>query len=132
MEKFGLNSSNLKTDVELNGRLLEPGESQIFTFPGGLGDSGEWRVKKWFFKKGDSIKPGDIIGVLENKTQIFEFESFVGGKFNYLKNVGQKVEIGTVLFEIKGRSLFNYLHKIYPKSCRPTIAIISTVLATIL
>lgn len=102
MEKLGLDSSNLKTQVELNGHFLKPGESEKVIFPKELDSSNGWRVKEWFFEKGELIKPGDIVGAVESREQRFEFESFVGGEIDYLINVGQKVDGGMVLFEIKG------------------------------
>ncbi|MDO6472929.1 hypothetical protein [Maribacter sp. 1_MG-2023] len=46
MEKFGLDASNLKTDVELKGRFLEVGESEKIIFPKELDISTEWRIKE--------------------------------------------------------------------------------------
>lgn len=102
MERLGFDSSNLKTKQEQS-RFLEPGESETVTVPSGLDNTSEWRIKEWFFKKGDTINPGDIIGAIQNKTLVFEFESYVGGKFIDFKRVGEKVEEGSVLFEIKGQ-----------------------------
>lgn len=102
IEKFGLDSSNLKTDAELKGRFLEAGESEKIIFPMELDINSEWRIKEWFFEKGQIVNPGDIIGAVENEKQRFEFESFIGGKLNYFKQVGQEVEGGSVLAEIAG------------------------------
>jgi len=102
MEKFGLDGSNLKTDAELKGRFLKVGESEKIIFPKELDVNTEWRIKEWFFEKGQIVNPGDIIGAIEDEKQRFEFESFVGGKLNYFKRVGQKVEGGSVLAEIAG------------------------------
>ncbi|MFS4468507.1 hypothetical protein [Maribacter sp. 2210JD10-5] len=102
IEKFGLDSSNLKTEQEQKGRILKNGELEKIIFPDGLDNSSEWRVKEWFFEKGQLIRPGDIIGTVENKEQRFEFETFVGGKLVFFKMIGQKVEGGTILAEIKG------------------------------
>ena len=104
MGKFGLDVSNLKTDVELKGRFLEVGESEKIIFPKELDISTEWRIKEWFFENGQLVNPGDIVGAVENQKQRFEFESFVGGKLNYFILVGCKVEGGSVLAEITGNS----------------------------
>ncbi len=102
MHKFGLDSSNLKTEAELEGKFLEDGQLERITFPNELNQGGEWRVKEWFFEKGEVVNPGDILGAVENKEQRFEFETFVGGKLNYFKQVGQRVEANSVLAEIAG------------------------------
>lgn len=102
LDKLGLDTSNLKTDSELNGRFLEYGESGNIIFPKELDNGNDWIIKEWFFKKGQMVRPGDVIGAVEDKTQRFEFESFVGGKLNYFKKIGQKVEGGQILAEIIG------------------------------
>ncbi|MEO9510813.1 MAG: hypothetical protein ABJN84_00480 [Flavobacteriaceae bacterium] len=102
IEKLGLDGSNLKTEPELKGDFLEYGQSQKVIFPNELAEDVEWRVKEWFFDKGQIVNPGDVIGVVENKNQRFEFETFVGGELNYFKKTGQKVAGGTVLAEIIG------------------------------
>ncbi|WP_422351138.1 biotin/lipoyl-containing protein [Flagellimonas sp.] len=102
MDKWGLDSSNLKTEAELKGRFLELGESQEIIFPEELIEDSEWRIVEWFFKKGEIVNPGDVIGAVENRRKRFEFETYVGGSLNYYKQVGQKVEGGTVLAKITG------------------------------
>ena len=102
MDKLGLNTSKLKTDAELNGRFLDYGESENIIFPKELGNGNDWIIKEWFFKNGQMVQPRDVIGAVEDKTQRFEFESFVGGKLNYFKRIGQKVEDGQILAEIIG------------------------------
>lgn len=41
MDKLGLDTSNLKTDTELNGRFLEYGESENIIFPKELGNGND-------------------------------------------------------------------------------------------
>ncbi|MCL6267186.1 biotin/lipoyl-containing protein [Flagellimonas myxillae] len=102
MEKFGLDSSNLKTQTAVQGHYLQPGEMERIVFPNGLENTSVWRVKEWFFKDGQLIQPGNIVGVVENARQILEFETYVGGKFYAVKKEGQKVEVGSILFEVRG------------------------------
>ncbi|MGX1927772.1 biotin/lipoyl-containing protein [Flagellimonas sp. 2504JD4-2] len=92
----------MKTDAELNGRFLEYDETENIIFPKELLNGNDWIIKEWFFEKGQLVQPGDVIGAVENKTQRFEFESFVGGKLNYFKKPGQKVQGGQILAEIIG------------------------------
>jgi pyruvate/2-oxoglutarate dehydrogenase complex dihydrolipoamide acyltransferase (E2) component len=102
MDKLGIDSSNWKTEAELEGRFLEYGKSQEIIFPDELIEDGEWRIAEWFFEKGQIVNPGDAIGAVEDRKKRFEFETYVGGKLNYFKQVGQKVDGGTVLAEIIG------------------------------
>lgn len=102
IDKWGLDSSNLKTDAELKGRFLELGESQEIIFPEELIEDSEWRIVEWFFKKGEIVNPGDVIGAVEDRRKRFEFETYVGGSLNNFKQVGQKVEGGMVLAKIEG------------------------------
>lgn len=102
IEKIGLDSSNLKTEAELQGRFLQVGEAEKIIFPQELDLNTEWRIKEWYFEKGQVVKPGDVIGAIGDEKQRFEFETFVGGRLNYFKALGQKVEGGSVLVEITG------------------------------
>ena len=102
MEKFGLDSSNLKSKAELNGRILEYGESEKIQFPIELNEDQMWTVKKWNFNTGQIVEPGDIIGIIESEKQRWEFESYVGGKLEYTYPIGKTLVNGTVLAEIKG------------------------------
>lgn len=102
IEKLGLDSTPLKSKAEVNGRFLEYGESENIVFPHELIEDGEWRIVEWLFEKGQFVKPGDAIVALENKRKRFEYETYVGGKLNYFKQVGQKVDGGTVMAEIIG------------------------------
>nr|WP_299074538.1 biotin/lipoyl-containing protein [uncultured Allomuricauda sp.] len=104
---MGIDGSNLKTKVELEGGFLEYGQSQKIIFPNELAEDGEWLIKEWFFDKGQIVNPGDVIGAVENKKRRFEFETFVGGELNYFKQTGQKVVGGTVLAEIFGTRINN-------------------------
>lgn len=102
IDKLGLDSTGFKTEAEIKGRHLEYGESEDIIFPHELIEDEEWRIVEWFFEKGEIVRPGDVIGAVEDRKKRFEFETFVGGKLNYFKQVGQKVEGGTVLAEIIG------------------------------
>ena len=101
-EKIGLDIRNLKTHAELNTRVLEYGEKEILVFPFDSSQDNQWRVKEWFFEKGNSILQGDILCSIENEKKVIEFETEISGKLNYFKLEGQKVEKGTVLAEITG------------------------------
>lgn len=102
MEKLSLDGSNLKTKAELNGRILEYGESEKIQFPIELQEDQIWTVKKWNFNTGQVIEPGDIIGNVESEKQRWEFESNVGGKLEYTCPIGIILTSETVLVEIKG------------------------------
>lgn len=102
MERFGFDSSNLKTETERNGYFLKLGESHQIIFPENLLNHGDVRIKEWFFKKGQLIQPGDVIVCIEDEKHSFELESFVGGKLIYFLWPGQKVEVGSILGEIRG------------------------------
>jgi len=102
IEKLGFEGTSLKTEAEINGRLLDIGESESIVFPHELIEDEEWRIVEWFFEKGQVVNPGDVIGAVEDSQRRFEFETFVGGELNYFKQVGRKVEGGTVLAEIIG------------------------------
>ncbi len=102
IDKFGLDSSNLKTKAELNGRSLNYGESEKIKFPVELTKNEVWAVKKWSFESGEMVESGDIIGIIESEKQRWEFESYVGGKLEYTYPIGKKLTSGTVLAEIKG------------------------------
>lgn len=102
MEKMGLDSSNLKTAAEREDRFLGPGESQKIVLPKELDLHGDCRIEEWFFEKGQVVRPGDVVGAVADKELRFEFESYMGGKLNYHKEVGQKVAGGSVIAEIIG------------------------------
>ena len=102
LDKLGVDTLNLKTEKQSNGHFLELGESVNIIFPKELENGNNWVIKEWFFEKGQLVRPGDVVGAVEDKTTRFEFESFVGGKLNYITKIGQKVEGGSILAEIKG------------------------------
>ncbi len=102
IEKLGGHSASFKTTAAVQGRFLESGQSQNILFPKELDNQGEWRIKAWLFEKGQVVSPGAVIGLVENKKEQLEFETFVGGKLNYFKKVGQRVEGGSIVAEITG------------------------------
>ncbi|MBO0343478.1 hypothetical protein [Flagellimonas profundi] len=93
IEKLGLESTPLKSNAEINGRFPEYVESENIVFPHELIEDGEWRIVEWLFEKGQVVKPGDAVVALENKRKRFEYETFVGGKLNCFKQVGQKLMV---------------------------------------
>lgn len=52
MENMGLDSSNLKTAAEREGRFLGPGESEKIVLPKELDLHADCRIEEWFFEKG--------------------------------------------------------------------------------
>lgn len=103
MDKLGLDNTSLKTKASSNDISLKPGESVKIKFPVELAkDQQEWILKKMNFTTGEIVKPGDIIGIIESKKLTFEFESYLHGKLEYTRPIGQKITADTILVEIKG------------------------------
>lgn len=96
IEKIKNGNSKTKSNV------LKKGEQQEITFPFEQQNNQEWRLKKWYFNKGEQVKEGQIICCIENDKNQIEFESFVSGRLNYFKVEGQKIEKGELIAEIIG------------------------------
>ena len=86
------NPSNLK---------LEKGKVESIFSPD-LGDQKGLVLTKWFVQPGDIVNYGDIIGEIENKNIVMEFESFYNGKIISTCSLNQNLTTETELFKIEG------------------------------
>ncbi len=58
-------------------------------------------LTKWYFKPGEIIKPGEIVGDISNENIIMEFESMFKGKIIYTCPLNTKLIKGTKIFKVE-------------------------------
>lgn len=102
LDKLGLDTTNLKTTIELEGKMLDKGQKEQILFPDRFDDTLNWAIKKWNFAIGDTIYPGDVICIIHSKKIVLDFEVIVGGKLEYAYPVEQKLSTYTKIAVVTG------------------------------
>ena len=100
-QNFG-NDGNQKSSTNSNSYpALPKGETKRVTVPN-LGSENGYKVTQCFFKPGEIVQVGAIVGVLENSVYIMEFESFCQGRIVSQCPLKQKLQVDDTLFVKEG------------------------------
>ena len=70
-----------------------------FRMPSLGSDMEKGTLVEWLKKPGDTVRPGDVVAVIETEKGAIEIEAFEAGTFERsLVDIGQTVPVGTPIF----------------------------------